>query len=409
MQWLVVAGMVGFAGASFFFALGESSLFALGKWQVSQLAEEAPKRGGLVARLLQEPSDLLATIVLGNTIANGMLVALGLVQALAGVWPLNRTILLLLVLVLIVCEVWPKTLAVREPRRWALRVAVPMFGLQQAARPLHRLVKWINTLLLQSMLSRAIKPIHERVDEEYRELIELAFQQGALAQSQKEIIAEIISLDRKTAGQVMIPISQTNCIPDDLSIEEMIEAARRFKHRRLPMYDGSTETIVGVLDARKLLLDPQIDLAEAIELPAFVPESMNLLQLMKALQRHQRGLAIVLNEFGGTAGVVAMQDILEEMVGRFPGELEAQGFVMEKLGPGRWRVNGTMRLDDFRREYPELGDVAGADTMAGLMLSQLEVVPPAGQTLQIGGVRLTVQAADERRIKEVLVEEVKKR
>jgi putative hemolysin len=408
-DWLVVAGMVIFAGASFFFALAESSLFALGKWQASQLAEDDPERGGRVARLLQEPSELLATIVLGNTLANGMIVALGLTQALGGAWPFNLTCGLLLLGVLILCEVWPKTLAVREPERWAMRVARPVLYLQRIAQPLHRLVEWINILLLKSVLRQAVKPIAERVDEEYRELLELAFQQGALAEGEKEIIAEVIRLDRKTAGQVMTPISRTNCLSDDLSIEDMLEAARRHKHRRLPIYDGSTETIVGVLDAKKLLLDPQIDLVDAIELPSFVPESMNLLQLMKALQRQQRGLAVVLNEFGGTAGVVTMQDILEEMVGKIPGEVEAQGFLMERLEPGRWRVNGTMRLDDFRREYPELEDVPGVDTMGGLMTAQLEVVPAPGDSLVFRGLKLTAQVADERRVKEVLVELLKKK
>jgi putative hemolysin len=408
-DWLVVAGMVIAAGASFFFALAETSLFALGKWQASQLAEDEPERGGRVALLLQEPSEVLATIVLGNTIANGIIVALGLQQALDGTWPFNLTCGLLLLGVLILCEVWPKTLAVREAKRWALRVALPVLYLQRIAHPLHRLVEWINSLLLKSVLRQAVRPIAERVDEEYRELLELAFQQGALAEGEKEIIAEVIRLDRKTAGQVMTPISRTNCLADDLSIEEMLEAARRHKHRRLPIYDGSTETIVGVLDAKKLLLDPQIDLVDAIELPSFVPESMNLLQLMKALQRQQRGLAVVLNEFGGTAGVVTMQDILEEMVGKIPGEVEAQGFLMEKLEPGRWRVNGTMRLDDFRREYPELGEAPGVDTLGGLMTAQLEVVPAPGESLVFHGLRLTAQAADERRVKEVLVEVLRRK
>jgi CBS domain containing-hemolysin-like protein len=408
-EWLALAGMLAFVGASFFFALAESSLFALGKWQASQLAAEHPERGGLVGRLLQEPSELLATIVLGNTLANGMVVALGLDQALRGVWPFNLTCLALLIVLLVVCEVWPKTLAVREPKRWALRVARPMFYLRQVARPLHRLVEWINVLLLKGVLRQAVKPIAVRVDEEYRELLELAYQQGALAQGEKEIIAEIISLDKKTAGQVMTPISQTNCISDDLSVEEMIEAGRRFRHRRLPIYDGTTETIVGVLDVKKLLLEPQIDLADAIEFPSFVPESMNVLQLLRALRRQQRGLAIVLNEFGGTAGIVTMQDILEEMVGKIPGEAGPEGFLMERQGPGRWRVNGAMRLDDFRREYPELGEVAGVDTLGGLMTAQLEVVPAAGETLVFRGLRITVLVADGRRVKELQVEALKRK
>jgi len=207
----------------------------------------------------------------------------------------------------------------------------------------------------------------------------------------------------------MRPRSQMAAIPDDLSIEEMIEAARRYKHRRLPMYDQTPDTIVGILNTRALLLDPQIDLAEAIEFPSFVPETMNLLQLLKSLQRQQRGLAIVLDEFGGTAGLVTMEDILEEMIGEIRGEGEAQGFVMEKLGEGRWRVNATMRLEDFCREYPELGDVPDVDTMGGLLLAQLEVVPSVGQSVVLRGLKLTATAADERRVREVLVEAINRK
>src|SRR4029079_13118996 len=183
-------------------------------------------------------------------------------------------------------------------------------------------------------------------DEEYQELLDLAYQQGTLAQSEREIILQIISLDRRTARDVMKPRAQMACIPDDLSIEEMIAVARKHKHRRLPMYDETPDTIVGILNTRALLLDPQIDLADAIEFPSFVPESMNLLQLLKSLQRQKRGLAIVMDEFGGTAGLVTMGDILGGLVGGIRSEVESGGFVMEKLALGRWRVNGTMRLDD---------------------------------------------------------------
>ncbi len=131
---------------------------------------------------------------------------------------------------------------------------------------------------------------------------------------------------------------------------------------------------------------------------------MNLMQLLKSLQRQQRGLAIVLDEFGGTAGLVTTEDIIEEMVGKIRAETEAEGFVMEKLGPGRWRVNGTMRLDDFRREYPALGHVAEVETMGGLLVSLLDVVPGPGESAAFRGLKLTAQATDERRVRELLVE-----
>jgi CBS domain containing-hemolysin-like protein len=236
----------------------------------------------------------------------------------------------------------------------------------------------------------------------------MAFQQGTLARSEKEIILQIIGLDRQTVKDVMKPRSQMAAIPDDLSVEGMLAAARKFKHSRLPMYDETPDTIVGMLNTRALLLKPDLDLADAIEFPSFVPESMNLLQLLKSLQRQQRGVAVVLDEFGGTAGMVTMQDILEQVVGDIRGESEAQGFVMEKLGEGKWRVSGTMRLEDFRREYPALGEVPEVDTLAGLMLTERESVPAVGEVVIFSGLKLTAVAGDERRVREVLVETLKK-
>ena len=193
----------------------------------------------------------------------------------------------------------------------------------------------------------------------------------------------------------------------NVSIEEMIAAARRFRHRRLPIYDETPDTIVGILNTRALLLDPHIDLADAIEFPSFVPETMHLLQLFKSLQRQQRGMAIVLDEFGGVAGLVTMEDILGELVGKLRGEMETGGFVMEKLAAGRWRVSGTARLDDFRREFPPLGDLPEVETMGGLMMHLLGLVPASGETVTFRGLKLTAQVVDERRVRELLVEQVK--
>src|SRR5262249_2942699 len=158
------------------------------------------------------------------------------------------------------------------------------------------------------------------------------------------------------------------------------------------------DTIVGVLNTRALLLDPDVDLAIAIEFPSFVPETMNLLQLLKALQRQQRGLAIVLDEFGGTAGIVTIEDILEEVIGKIRRDTHAESAVIKKLGDGKWRVSGTVTIDDFRREYPGLGEIDECETIAGLVLNELGVVPAVGDVLTFRGLKFTVQSADERRI-----------
>ncbi len=408
MPYLAGLGLLVFAGMSFFFALAESALFSLGKWQLRQLEERSPGTGGLVARLLGEPQHLLATIVLGNTVANASILALTLWAAPWG--PLLWFVFLpaLLILILVGCEVAPKTLAVRAPELWALRVAGPMLFLQKITAPFRQVAQHIDSAILGALTRRSLKPQSVMSDEEYEELIEMAYQQGTLARSEKEIILQIIGLDRQTAKDVMKPRAQMTAIPDDLTMEEMIAAARKFKHSRLPMYDETLDTIVGVLNARALLLNPGMDLADAIEFPSFVPESMNLLQLLKSLQRQQRGVAIVLDEFGGTAGIVTMQDILEEMVGEIRGEGEPEGFVIEKLSPGRWRVNGTMRLEDFRREYPALGEVPEVDTMGGLMVALRETIPVVGEAVTFRGLKLTALSADERRVRELMVEAQRK-
>lgn len=397
-------GVLVLAALSCFFALAESALFALGKTRARRLEVEFPARGTTVVQLLREPEDLLATIVLGNTFANATLIALGLWMSLhLQQWSLPLTLGLLAVLVLIVGEVVPKALAVRAPDPWALRVAAPMWFLMRLIRPLRRVAQRLNSTLLRTLIPRTVRPQNRLTEEDYQELFELAVQQGALARSELDIILEIIRLDRRTVREVMRPRSQMACVAYDLPVEDMLVAARKFRHRCLPIYDGTPDTIVGILNTRTLLHDPTIDLSDAIEFPSFVPASMNLLQLLQSFQRQQRGLAIVLDEFGGTAGLVTLEDILEEIVGEIRGESEPEGFVMEKTGPGRWRVSGTMRIDDFRREYPTLDPVPPVETMGGLLVSLFESVPASGQSVHFRGLKLTATIVDERRVRELLV------
>lgn len=396
-----------FAAASFFFSLAESSLFSLSKWQAKQLAEAEPGRGATLLGLLAQPQDVLATIALGNTFASAAMLLTGITMNRNGSWPAAVTLVSLLLLLLVGCEVLPKSMGVRHPESWASRVARPLRLILLCSRPLCRLSQRINRAILTAVIPQTVQAQSATTDAEYQELLEMAFQQGTLALTEKEIILQIISLDRRTAKEVMKPRSQMAAISDDLSVEEMIAAARKHRHRRLPIYDETPDTIVGILNTRALLLDPNADLADAIEFPSFVPESMNLLQLFKSLQRQQRGLAMVLDEYGGTAGIVTMEDILEEIIGKIRPEGAAEPLVMEKMGPGKWRASGLLRLDDFRREYAPLGEVPDVETIGGLFLSLLDVVPLPGETVVFRGLRLTALVTDERRVREVLIETVK--
>ena len=402
----MVLAMVAFAGASFFFALAETALFSLSNWQRTQLAEKNTGTGKIVFELLERPQDLLATLALGNTFANAAILAAALWLGIDAHLALTLTMIALAALVLLGCEVLPKTLAVRQPEIWALRVAWPLLAFRKISKPFYRAAQWTNAAILKKAAARAAPPAAV-TEAEYQELLELAWRQGTLAESEREIILQIISLDRRTARDVMRPRAGMNSISDDATVAEMLAAARKFKHRRLPIYDESPDTIVGILNTRALLLNPQADLSEVIEFPSFVPESMNLLLLFRALQKQQRGLAVVLDEFGGTAGVVTMEDILGELVGKIRAAAEPQGFVLEKISAGQWRVNGTMRLEDFRREFPALPAVAEVETMGGLLTHLLGVVPAAGESATFAGLKLTALVAEARRVRELLVEQLK--
>ena len=395
-----------FAGASFFFALAETALFSLSQWQVAQLTGKNPRAGKIVAELLERPPDLLATLALGNTFANAAILAAALRMVFKAQWGLGLTMLALAIVVLVVGEVLPKTLAVRQPERWALRVAWPLLAFRKITKPFYRAAQWTNAAILKQAAAKSTPPAAV-TEAEYQELLELAWQQGTLDESEREIILQIISLDRRTVRDVMRPRTGMAAISDNATVDEMLAAARKYKHRRLPIYDETPDTIVGILNTRALLLDPKADLAEVIEFPSFVPESMNLLLLFRALQKQQRGLAIVLDEFGGAAGLVTMEDILGGIVGKTHVATPPQGFVLEKIAAGQWRVNGSMRLEDFRREFPALPNVNEVETMGGLLAHLLGVVPAAGETATLAGLKLTAQVVDERRVRELLVQQIK--
>ncbi len=406
METAMVLAILVFAGASFFFALAETALFSLSKWQVAHLAENKAGTGKIVSDLLERPHDLQATLALGNTFANAAILAAALRMVFNAQWGFGLTMLALAAVVLLVGEVLPKTLAVRQPERWALRVAWPLLLFRRVTKPFYRAAQWTNAAILKQAAATATPPAAV-TEAEYQELLELAAQQGTLEESEREIILQIISLDRRTARDVMRPRAGMAAISDDATVEEMLAMTRKHQHRRLPIYDETPDTIVGILNTRALLLDPKVDLAEVIEFPSFVPATMNLLQLFRALQKQQRGLAIVLDEFGSAAGLVTMEDILGGIVGKIRVASSPQGFVLEKISAGRWRVNGTMRLEDFRREFPLLPDVNEVETMGGLLTHLLGVVPAPGESAMFAGLKFTAHVADERRVRELLVEQTK--
>jgi magnesium and cobalt transporter len=163
---------------------------------------------------------------------------------------------------------------------------------------------------------------------------------------------------------------------------------------------------VGILNTPKLLADSDVDPVEIIDFPSFVPEEMNLLELLKSFQNKSHNMAIVLDEFGSTAGLVTLEDILADVVGGLRREDDAAQFILEEMGKGKWRLSGNVWLEDFRREYPELQRAPGVDTIGGLVSSQLDYIPSVDTTVEFSGIVFSVTRADPRRVLEVTAQRI---
>lgn len=409
---LVAAGLAGtcFFFLSFFFALAESALLSLGKWRTQRLRRDSPENGERLTRLLEKPQDVLATLVLGNAAATVGLLTVGLSLVFNEDWPALPTLGGLLVLVLFGCEILPKTLAVRHPEVWSMRLAEFLEGMVRFSGPVRAVAQRLVHACLKPIWPKNIRSSGTMTDEEYEELFELAFLQGTLKAEEKEIILEIINLDRRTVTEVLKPRGQMIAIDRELSLPQMLEEVRKHRHRFLPVYDGTPDRIVGILDSRKLLLNPvdEENLEQVIELAPVVPESMNLLQLLRSLQQKHRGMAVVLDEFGGTEGIVTLQDILEELVGDLPEEDEDEDRLWNALPNGDWEVSGLAKIYEFAEACPSIGEVDEVESMGGLVVYRAEEIPKPGQHVLFRGHKLTVLEADERRVIKLRVERTAK-
>ena len=312
----------------------------------------------------------------------------------------------LLIIIFFSCVVISKISAFKYNNTWETCFAKPVFAILWLAKPLSMMSESISEKIMHVLIPKRLEPDTANSDEEFAALIDLAYQQGIIERSEREILNEIIKLDQKTAEEVMKPRSEMVCIEDTSDLSNMITYSKDHKHTRIPIYNDTPDNVVGILNTRKLLLSPDDDVSEAIEFPSFVPSTMNLMNLLQSLQKQRRGLAIVLDEFGGTAGLITIEDILEELVGEIREEGEQIEFTVEKLHWNRWRVNGKLLIEDFQNVIPELKPVPEVDTMGGLVAALNEVVPKIGESLKHCSLELTVVSADERRVKELIVKRI---
>src|SRR5947208_3395836 len=217
------------------------------------------------------------------------------------------------------------------------------------------------------------------------------------------MIQEIIKLGDTTAKKRMTPRVDCFMLPDDLTNEDAIARLKENRHRRVPVYSDTPDPILGIIDVKRFLLDASEHHTERLLAPSFVPETMRALELLKLFLTRPQGMAVVVDEFGGTEGIITTEDLVEEILsGAIPGEDSA--FYIEPLGNGKFLASGNARLDDLSEHLGFEIDAEGIDTIGGFVFTRLGYVPSSGTKLEIPGLAITVRHAAHKRIEEVLLE-----
>lgn len=385
----------------------ETALFSLKPHQLRRLEEHHPSLTKFFQAFRENPRRVLNVLLLGDGLVKVPLVVLCLFLLwegpLAARVPQWLAAIAIFALVVLLCDLIPKLVALSAPYRlstigaFTLKASMPL--LDRAGRALENISTFVVDLLT---------PLHLRTrtrlsDEELETLVEIGEEEGALQEAEGEMIQEIIKLGDKTAKDCMTPRVDTFALPDDLTNEEASARLKEKRHRRVPVYADTPDQIAGIIDVKMFLLNPAEHYTEMLIAPSFVPETMRAIDLLKLFLTHAQGLAIVVDEFGGTEGIITMSDIVEEILSDAVPLGEASLYI-EPLEKGKFLVSGNARLDDLSEHLGFELEAEGIDTIGGLVFNRLGYLPPTGTQLEIPRLAITVRRAGRKRIEELLLE-----
>ncbi len=405
---LILVAMTGLGAASAFFSAMETAMFSLQPRQIKGLRNALPD--GAVDALFANPRRLLSMILLADTLANLPLCLLGLyvLSAYEAVdLPLWGAALLLFILVVGVCDLAPKVYALRQPERVARPAVRMMHFLRPALDPLCAGMQSLSEHMANALTPASLRQPLQLTGAEFEAAVAAGAKEGALGPDEGRMIQEIIKLGHKTAKACMTPRVEAFTLPDHLTNDEAVAKLRLERYRRVPVYGETPDDILGILDARKFLLAVAAGDAppysEALDPPSFVSESMRALDLMRGFLSRPQGMAIVVDEYGGTEGIVTLADLIEEVVGDAV-PAGGEDLYIELLDDHRLLVGGHARLDDISEHLGFELQAEGLETISGLIFNRLGYLPKAGATLQIEPLTLTVRQVSRKRIGEVLIE-----
>lgn len=415
--WLGVSIVLGLLFSALFSG-AEVALFTLASSSNDEEKSRLTGTDGIINSMLAKPRRLLATILIGNTFANVItsVAAAVLTANLASEHNLSTPLIIALEIlvvtfvILILSEITPKTLAINNPRSLARLVARPLYVFFVILAPFSKLLA--NSVLL--LEKRLPKPEHRLHSADIRTIAQVSNEQGTIKGDEQEIIENVIEFGNTTAKEIMTSRVKIQAVSVNDSLEDVLKLIQEEGFSRMPLYEDDIDHIIGIVFAKDVLpyLYADIDASSTVNWrslskPAlFIPGSKKLDDLLREFQHRKTHMAIVVDEYGGTEGVVTLDDLLEEIIGDFDDEFsdtEEAPFI--RLKNGQYLFDSAIDLDDMEEvlNMELTSDQDEYETLGGLVYHMMERLPKAGEMLRFKNLELTVHTVEKNRIRKVRV------
>ena len=390
------------------FAGSEVALISLREGQLRRLEQEG-EQGRLVARLARDPNQFLSTIQIGITLAGFLASAAAAVSLAQPLLPLldflgraAEPVAVLLItivltyLTLVVGELAPKRIALQRPEGWARRAARPLAVVSALTRPAVWLLSKSTNLLVRLAGADPVRQREEMTEEEVRDMIVTG---GVFRPEQRRLLSEAIEIGERRLSDVLVPRRDVVAIPAEATVQEAIQTLLQSTHGRAPVYRGDLDEVLGLVTLQDLVGAEGV-VADCVRPVLALPESLGVLEALRRLQAARGQLAIVINEYGGTEGIITVEDLLEELVGEIYDEFDPDFRRVQYRPDGSVVVRGAFPVHDL----PDLGislPEGSYATVAGLILERLGRLPAEGDTVEVDRWRLEVLAMDRNAISRV--------
>ena len=402
--------LVAFIGCSALFTGAEAAYFSLGRARLKRVAGEGAE-GGAAKPLIERPHELLATLLVGITVINIAASALATLiadQLFGERYALVIQILATILVLTTFGEVLPMTLAVKYPEQFLALVRRPVGWLGLVLTPVRAFLGALSALSVRLVGSeRAAEPALS--EDELRTLVDVGASEGVVEREEREMIHKVFELEDTLVRSIMVPRPDMFCLDVTTPVSRILPALREHLHSRVPVFEGSIDVIVGILYTKDLLpyvrggLPPDFDLRARLHPPYFVPESKRADALLQELQAKKLHMAIVVDEYGGTAGLVSLEDLLEELVGEIADEFDEPERLIQRVDATTFRVAGKLSIDDLNAATGLHVSSEAYETVGGWVLELFGRVPRRAERAETPELSVTVEKVERTRIVEVLV------